>query len=127
MSQTPLAPVTASSVRITPWTIQGWRPTSVTIQPHSIATIAAIPETATARRNHGVFGMSVRRHQTNPNQAPSAISAVPIPTIVSNDQCSMVLAGGRSFGGYRVEAGHLRVGTEADQERVEARGSRSPP
>ena len=29
--------VTASAVRITPWMIHGWRPTSVTIQPASMA------------------------------------------------------------------------------------------
>ncbi len=99
MTQTPLAPVTASSVRITPLTIQGWRPTSVTIQPASMATIVATPEIATARRNHGVCGMSRFRHQTKPNQSPSAISAEPMPTMVSNARCSRVLAGGRSSGG----------------------------
>ena len=39
------------------------------------------------------------RHQTKPNQMPSAISAVQIPTIVSNAQCSIVFAGGRSSAG----------------------------
>ena len=39
------------------------------------------------------------RHQTNPNQSPSAIIAVPIPTIVSKAQCSIVFAGGRSSAG----------------------------
>ena len=34
-----------------------------------------------------------------PSQAPSAIRRVQIPTIVSNDQCSIVLSGGRSAGG----------------------------
>ena len=78
-----------------PCTIQGCRPTSVTIQPDSIATIAAIPETATTRRNQGVLGMSRLRHQAIPNQSPRAIIAVPIPTIVSKAQCSIVFAGGR--------------------------------
>ena len=43
--------------------------------------------------------MSRFRHQTNPNQAPSAISTVQMPTIVSKAQCSIVLNGGRSSGG----------------------------
>src|SRR3979409_41435 len=46
--QIPLAPVTASSVRNSLNTVQGWRPTSVTIQPHSSATTAATPATAHA-------------------------------------------------------------------------------
>ena len=99
MTDTPLAPVTASSVRITSYTTHGWRPTSVTIQPHSSATIAATPETATARRNQGVFGMSRRRHHAMPNHSPSPISTVQIPTIASKAQCSSVFAGGRSSGG----------------------------
>ena len=36
----------------------GCRPTSVTIQPHSSATTAAMPDTAVARRNQGDLGMS---------------------------------------------------------------------
>ena len=58
-----------------------------------------MPETATARRNHFVRGMSRRRHQANASHAPSAISMVQMPTIVSNAQWSIVLAGGRSSGG----------------------------
>ena len=61
--------MTASSVRITLYTIQGWRPTSVTIHPHSRATTEATPEMATARRNQGVCGKSRLRHQTNPSQS----------------------------------------------------------
>src|SRR5689334_1773746 len=57
------------------------------------------PEIATARRNHFVFGRSRLRHHTKPNQTPSAINAVQMPTIVSNAQWSIVLAGGRSPGG----------------------------
>src|SRR5690349_592385 len=56
---------------------------------------AAAPETATARRNHDVFGMSRLLHHAIPSHRPSAIRAVQIPTIVSNAQCSRVLAGGR--------------------------------
>jgi len=64
---TPLAPVTASLVRITSYTTHGWRPTSVTIQPHSSATTAATPDAATDRRNQRDRGMSRRRHQVHPS------------------------------------------------------------
>src|SRR5436190_17427751 len=69
------------------------------IQPHLSATTAAAPETAQARRNHFVRGMSRLRHQTDPNHAPSAIRIVQIPTIVSKAQCSIVFEGGLSLGG----------------------------
>src|SRR6476646_6176917 len=95
----PLACVTASEVRMTLLTIHGWRPTSVTIQPHSSATIEATPETAVARRNHRVWGMSRLRHQLAPSQIPSRLNTEQIPTIVSKAQCSIVFAGGRSSGG----------------------------
>src|SRR6201995_2000978 len=61
--------------------------------------MAELPETATATRNHFVLGISPLRRQTIPRQAPSAMSAVQMPTMVSNAQCSIVLAGGRSSGG----------------------------
>ena len=44
-------------------TIQGWRPTSVTIQPASRATGAAKPATTAARWNHRDAGGSRLRHQ----------------------------------------------------------------
>src|SRR3954454_15929902 len=69
------------------------------IQPHSSATIADTPESAQARRNHFVCGMSRLRHQAQPSQAPRPISSVQIPTIVSKHQCNIVLAGGQSSGG----------------------------
>ena len=71
----------------------------MTIQPHHSATIAAAPETETARRNHGVRGMSRRFHQTKANQAPRPSSAEPIPTIASKERCSSVWAGGSSSSG----------------------------
>ena len=71
----------------------------MTIQPHSIAITVATPETATARRNHFVCGKSRLRHHAMPSHSPRTISIVPIPTIVSNAQWSIVLAGGRSSGG----------------------------
>ena len=60
------------------------------------------------------------RHQAKPSHAPSAISIVPIPTIVSNAQCSIVLRRWPVLGRHGVEADHLRVGAPPDQERVEA-------
>ena len=48
---TPAAWVTASAVRRTWNTTQGWRPTSVTIQPASSATTAPTPASDAARRN----------------------------------------------------------------------------
>src|SRR3954470_15786674 len=99
VTQIPPDWVTASEVRMIWETIHGWRPTSVMIQPHSSATIADTPESAQARRNHFVCGMSRLRHQAQPSQAPRPISSVQIPTIVSKHQCNIVLAGGRSSGG----------------------------
>src|SRR3954464_9917872 len=58
-----------------------------------------MPETAVARRNHLVCGKSRLRHQANASQRPRPISIVQIPTIVSNAQCSIVFAGGRSSAG----------------------------
>ena len=43
--------------------------------------------------------MSRLRHHAIASHSPSAISAVQMPTIVSNAQCSIVLSGGRSSGG----------------------------
>src|SRR3954463_13136333 len=92
--QIPLAGGTASEGRMNPSTIQGWGPTSVTIQPDSSATTAAIPEIATDLRNHFVEGRSRFRHQTNANQTASRKSRVPTPTMVSKAVCSIVRAGG---------------------------------
>ncbi len=88
--------MTASETRICCQTIHGCRPTSVTIQPDSSATIAPMPLIETARRNHFVPGRSLRRHQEIPNQAPRASSPVPIPTMASKARCRSVFEGGRS-------------------------------
>jgi hypothetical protein len=97
--QTPFACVTASDVRMTLYTIHGWRPTSVTIQPHSSATTDATPDMAVARRNQRDCGKSFLRHQPIPSQSARRMSALQIPTIASKDKCSSVFAGGRSSGG----------------------------
>ena len=49
-------------------------------------TIDATPDTATARRNHGVLGMSRLRHQAIPSQIPRRMSALQMPTMASNAQ-----------------------------------------
>ncbi len=62
--------------------MNGWRPTSVVTQPASIASTAAAPETATARRNHGEAGIRWRRHHVHASHSASSSSAEPIPTIM---------------------------------------------
>ena len=79
----PAPGLTASLVRMTPYTIHGWRPTSVVVQPASMAIAAPTPARLAARRNHGERGRSRRRHQASSAQAPSSTSAVPMPTIRS--------------------------------------------
>jgi hypothetical protein len=61
---TPPLVVAASAVGRSWYTTQGWRPTSVTIQPHSIATIAASPLTAPAAQNSRWGGSRRRRHHS---------------------------------------------------------------
>ena len=46
-----LAPVTAASTRITSYTIHGWRPTSVVIQPAISATTDSGPAATTQASN----------------------------------------------------------------------------
>jgi len=94
---TPGALVTASAVRSTRYTIHGCRPTSVTIQPASRATTAAIPVSAAARRNQRDLARSRRRTASAAAQAATTTSSVPSPTIVSQARWTTV-AGGRSSG-----------------------------
>ena len=58
-----------------------------------------MPDTAVARRNQRDCGKSRLRHHPIPSQSASRISTEQIPTMVSNAQCSIVLAGGRSSAG----------------------------
>ncbi len=44
-------------------------------------------------------GMSRRRNHTMPSHSPSRMNTEQIPTMVSNAQCSIVFAGGRSSAG----------------------------
>ncbi len=67
--------------------------------PIHIASTAPPPLSAAARQNQIEDGGSRRRHIDQPNQAPSASSAVPIPTMPSKARCSSVFAGGCSSSG----------------------------
>src|SRR4029453_16065521 len=60
---------------------------------------AAAPDTAVARRNQRDLGMSRLKSHVAPSHSPSNIRALPTPTMMSNAQWSIVLAGGRSSGG----------------------------
>ena len=63
--------------------MNGWRPTSVVIQPASIATTAAdAGHRHRAQEPHACRGIRVRRHHVQPSQSASSSSAEPIPTIV---------------------------------------------
>src|SRR4051812_6575971 len=84
VSHTPPLVVAASGTFKYPDTTQGWRPTSVTTQPASMAMTEATPATALARRNHFVLGRSRRKSQEIANQAASNSNRVAIPTIRSH-------------------------------------------
>ena len=89
MTVAPTIPVeaeTASAVRTCCHTIQGWRPTSVVIQPDSIATIAATPAPVAPIQNRRDVGGAFFRRNAHPYHADSARSAVPMATMNWNDQ-----------------------------------------
>src|SRR5438034_8233168 len=67
--------------------IHGWRPTSVTNHPASIAMRPRGPATTSARRNLGSSG-NPRRHQSHAPQAAKPSMANPAPTIRSKAQRS---------------------------------------
>ncbi len=98
LSARPGAGLTALATRSTPYTIQGCRPTSVVIQPASVAITAAAPETATARRNQRLAGRSRRRHQDQASQAPRASRPKPMPTMVSKARCTISTGGWSAAG-----------------------------
>jgi hypothetical protein len=78
----PRPSVTASSVRMSPCTIHGWRPTSIVIQPASIAPTAATPDTAITRSIHGLSkNVSRRFRHRQATTATSPTNAVPIETM----------------------------------------------
>ena len=63
LARTPPLVVAGWAVVCSPYTTHGWRPSSVTTQPRSIATTAASPLTAPAVQNSCGSGQRRRRHQ----------------------------------------------------------------
>ena len=95
VSMTPPLVVAACAVVISWYTTHGWRPTSVTIQPHSIATSAAGPQAIPSHQNHDCRGRPRRRRHTSRAHSPAASSKNASPTIASKDRWIRVSAGGR--------------------------------
>ena len=126
----PVFAVAASSTFIISQTIHGWRPTSLTVQPASIATTARTPVLAATRRNHRLRGMSRRNIQLAHHQRVSRNSRVPRPTMMSHARCVTLTVRfvGRSSAGIS-----LRPMTTVDvpvlgSDRIEARpGMGIPP
>ena len=119
--------VTASAVRIWPYTIHGWRPTSVTIHPASSAMNAAGPATAAARRNQRPSGTPDGRVATT-RSAPTARArgtrtrSPPSAGTPGAPASSF----GRSCGGTSFSPGHDRVRLAVREPRQRRRGSRCP-
>jgi hypothetical protein len=59
----------ASTVRNIPLATQGWRPTSVTVQPARMAMKPSGHDAAAARRNHGEDSSRPRHHSQQPQTA----------------------------------------------------------
>ena len=87
----PLAPVTACDTRITLYTIHGWRPTSVVIQPAISATTDSGPAATTAASTQR--GTARRRNRRYSQTSPSKASRVPMPTIVWNESRTTLTGG----------------------------------
>ena len=99
LAMTPPLAVAAAAVVCSRYTTHGCRPTSVTTQPHSMATTAATPLTAPAAQNSRCRGSRRRRHHSNSAHSPSSSSRVPSPTMTSKHKWMSHTAGGRSAGG----------------------------
>jgi hypothetical protein len=89
--------VTASAVRSTLWTIQGWRPTSVTVHPASIASSPRGEASTTARRN-GREANRRPRSASHPPQSESTARRLPAATMTWNARWTMATGGQRSSG-----------------------------
>src|SRR5262249_46806139 len=101
VSHTPLLAVAASSTRMYWLTIHGCRPTSVTTQPASRATIAIAPDAAAGTRNHFVCGKLRLNNHAPAYHNDSRNSSVAKPTIRSQARCTVLTSAivGRSFSG----------------------------
>ena len=96
LSMTPPLVVAAAEVVMSWYTTHGWRPTSVTIQPHSIAASAAGPQSTASHQNHDCRGRPRRRRHTHRAHSPARSSTKASPTMASKDRWISVSAGGRS-------------------------------
>ena len=95
---TPPLVVAAWAVVMSWYTTHGWRPTSVTIQPHSIATSAAGPQSTASHQNQVCVGRPWRRRRTHRAHSPASSSRNASPTMASKDRWIRVSAGGRKAG-----------------------------
>ena len=98
LASTPPLVVAAAAVVCSRYTTHGCRPTSVTTQPHSMATIAATPLTVPAAQNTRCAGSRRRRHHSNSAHSPRSRSRNPSPTMTSKHRWISHTAGGRSAG-----------------------------
>src|SRR5262245_33354344 len=64
----------ASAVCSRPWTIHGWRPISVSIQPNEAATKGRNVFTTPAQRNQRAVASRLRRYRNAPTRAIRATS-----------------------------------------------------
>ena len=110
--------VTASAVRMTPWMIHGWRPTSVTIQPASVQTKPmGAASTSGPQEPARVAAARCRRHIS---QSAAALDAAPCGAEPDHDLEGHVhdATGGQSWRGKssRPFTSACRV-LEGEQER----------
>src|SRR5580693_4431328 len=117
LASTPPLRVAAAAVVCSWYTTHGWRPTSVTTQPHSMATIAARPLTAPSSQNSRCDGSRRCRHHAYSAHSPASNSKNPRPTMASKHRWISHTTGGR----HAIPAGNLRAGAEPDQQRIHVR------
>src|SRR5947209_1442019 len=88
---------TESTVLSRPYTVKGWRPTSVVTQPASTAINPAGP-IASANTRSGRDRYSVPRQRVHRLSRPSAAIKNPDPTMIRNDQNTIGTGGQFSRG-----------------------------
>src|SRR5450759_4655485 len=94
----------ASAVRSRPWTIQGWRPLSVTTQPAITATKPIHQHCAMTRRYQFVSNSVPRHHRKAPSSA-AAIMKKPTPNMIRKPK-NTIFTGGRSDAGTLFKPGN---------------------
>jgi hypothetical protein len=80
--------------------IHGWRPTSVTVHPASMARNPIGAASTSARNSQRLAATSRRRHATHPAQSATAAMKVPSPTIAWKATWT-IGTGGQSRSGTR--------------------------